>query len=141
MKFKVVVFGYNFLHLKSELFIHILKKNNIKISAYIGASKVKINLSKKTFNKNISQKPIYNPKNLCKLYDIPFFNSVHNSDKTIRIIKEIKANLGIISGARILMSNIINSLKYGIINIHPGKIPDASGLNGLMWSIHKNINL
>ena len=139
MKFKVVVFGYNFPHLKSELFIHILKKYNIEISAYIGANRVKINLPRKIYDKNISQKPIYNPKNLCKLYDIPFFNSVHNSDKTIRIIKETKATLGIVSGARILKSNIINSLKYGIINFHPGKIPDASGLDGLMWSIYKDI--
>ena len=139
MNFKVVVFGYNFPHLKSELFIHILKKYNIKISAYIGANRVKINLPKKIYNKNISQKPIQNPKNLCKLYNIPFFNSIHNSDKTIRIIKKTKANLGIVSGARILKSNIINSFKHGIINFHPGKIPEASGLDGLMWSIYKNI--
>ena len=37
-----------------------------------------------------------------------------------------------------MKSNIINSLKYGIINFHPGKIPEASGLDGLM-SIYKDI--
>ena len=47
MKFKVVIFGYDFPHLKSELFIHILKKYNIKISAYIGAKRIKINLPRK----------------------------------------------------------------------------------------------
>ena len=76
---------------------------------------------------------------MCKLYGIPYYVSAHNSDKTIKIIKKHKANLGIVSGARILKSNVITSLKYGIINFHPGKIPEASGLDGLMWSIYKNI--
>lgn len=30
-------------------------------------------------------------------------------------------------------------MKYGIINFHPGKIPEASGLDSLLWSIHKNL--
>ena len=45
--FKIIVFGYNFPHSKCEDFIHILKKYNIKIFAYIGANKVKLNLPKK----------------------------------------------------------------------------------------------
>lgn len=137
--FKIIIFGYNFPHSKSETYIHILKKYNIKISAYIAANKVKVNLPKKIYNKNIPQKSIFNPRKLCKLYGIPYYVSAHNSDKTIKIIKKHKANLGIVSGARILKSNVITSLKYGIINFHPGKIPEASGLDGLMWSIYKNI--
>lgn len=137
--FKVAIFGYNFPHSKSERFINILKKYNIEIATFIGANKVKINLPNKIYKKEITQKPIFNSKNLCKIYDIPFFESDHNSFKTIQIIRKTKANLGIISGARILKSNILDSLKYGVINFHPGKIPEASGLDGLMWSIYKDI--
>jgi len=138
--YNIVIFGYNFAHPKSETFVHLLKKYNIKISAYIGANKVKMNLPKRIYNKSIYQKSILNPKKLCKLYKIPYYVAAHNSNKTLRIIKERKANLGIVSGARILKPNIIDSLKNGIINFHPGKIPEASGLDGLMWSIYKNIN-
>ncbi len=137
--FRVVIFGYNFPHIKSEDFINILKKNRIKVSAYIGADYVKLNLPKKIYKKKISKKPIFHPKELCKIYNIPFFKSVHNSSNTIKIIKKTRANLGIISGARILDSNIIKILKYGVVNFHPGKIPEASGLDGLMWSVKKNI--
>jgi len=137
--FRIVVFGYNFPHSKCENFIHILKNNNIKISAYIGANKIKLNLPKKIYNRNIPTKPIFEPRKLCKIYNIPFYVSDHNSDKTIKIIKKTKANLGIIAGSRILKSNIIKTLKYGIINFHPGKIPEASGLDALLWSISKNI--
>lgn len=137
--YKIVVFGYNFPHSKCENFIHILKKNNIKITAYIGADKVKLKLPKKIYNKNIPIKTIFEPRKLCELYNIPFYVSDHNSDKTIKIIKKTKANLGIIAGSRILKPNIIKSLIHGIINFHPGQIPKASGLDGLLWSISKNI--
>ncbi len=137
--FKVAIFGYNFPHPKCETFIHILKKHNIKVSAYIAANKIKVDLPKKVYNKKISHKPIFHPAQLCKFYDIPYYVSVHNSDNTIKILKEKKANIGIVAGARILKSNIIDSFKFGIVNFHPGKIPEASGLDGLMWSIYKNI--
>jgi phosphoribosylglycinamide formyltransferase 1 len=137
--FKIVVFGYNFPHTKCETFIHILKKYNIKISAYIGANKIKLNLPKKVYNKNIPLKTIFEPRKLCKIYRIPYYVSNHNSDKTIKIIKKKKVNLGIIAGSRILKSNIIDSIKYGIINFHPGKIPNASGLDGFLWSVCKDL--
>ena len=137
--FKVVIFGYNFPHSKCETFIQILKKYNIQISAYIAAEKIKLKLLKKKFKKNISLKPIFKPNDLCKLNNIPYYLSAHNSNKTIDIIKKSKANLGIIAGARILKSNIIDSFKYGIINFHPGKILQASGLDALLWSISKDL--
>lgn len=137
--FKIIIFGYNFPHSKCENFLHILKKNNIKISAYIGANKIKLNLPKKIYNKDIPIKPIFEPRKLCEIYNIPFYVSDHNSDKTIKIIESTKANLGIIAGSRILKSNIIKTLKNGIINFHPGKIPEVSGLDALLWSISKNI--
>jgi len=137
--YNVVIFGYDFTHKKSEDFIHILKKNKVNIVAYIAASSKKLNLPEKKYKKQIPQYVIYNPKELCNLYDIPFYQSEHNSDTTIDIIKKTNSNLGIISGARILKEEIIELCEYGIINFHPGKIPEASGLDGLYWSIYKNI--
>lgn len=137
--YNIAIFGYNFHHKKSEDFLHILKKYNINIVAYIAADSVKLNLPKKVYKKNIPQYCIYHPKELCEIYDIPFFESIHNSEDTIKILEKTNANLGIVSGARILRPDIINSLKYGVVNFHPGKIPDASGLDGLFWSIYKGI--
>ncbi len=137
--YNVLIFGYNFPHKKSEDFLKILKKNNINISAYIAADVIKLNLPKKIYRTNIIQKPIFKPKKLCELLKIPYFRLSHNSEDILKIIKKTKTNLGIISGARILKPKIIKSFKWGIINFHPGKIPEASGLDSLMWSIYKNI--
>lgn len=138
--YRVVLFGYNFKHKKSEDFLHILSKNSVKVVAFIGANSVKINRNEKIYNKNIPRLIIYHPKQLCDKYQIPFFESVHNSKTTRKIIEDTKANLGIISGARIISNDIIDMFKYGIINFHPGQIPLASGLDGFFWSIYKGIS-
>ena len=138
--YKIVLLGYNFPHKKSENFIHILKKYSIEIVAYIGANSIKLNLPEKKYKKSISQYTIFHPKELCRIYNIPFYEAMHNSIDAKNIIKNSNANLGIISGARIIKEDIINLLSNGIINFHPGKIPEASGLDGLFWSIYKGIS-
>lgn len=139
--YKVILFGYDFPHKKSEEFLHILKKLEINIVAYLAAPSVDLNLPKKIYKKSIPNPPIFHPKELCNLYDIPYFVVSHNSNEALTLIKELGANLGIISGARILKENIINSFTSGVINFHPGKIPEASGLDSLYWSIKKSIPL
>ncbi len=139
--YKVVVFGYNFPHKKSENFLHILKKCGIEVVGYLAAPSVKLHLPNKIYKRSISNPPIFHPKELCDLYDIPYFVVTHNSNESLTLIKKLNANLGIISGARILKENIINSFSHGIINLHPGKIPESSGLDSLYWSIQKRVPL
>lgn len=136
--YKVVVFGYDFPHKKSEDFLHILKNYGIEVVGYLAAPSVNLNLPKKVYKRSISNPPIFHPKELCDLYDIPYFVVTHNSNESLTLIKKFNANLGIISGARILKENVINSFSHGIINLHPGKIPESSGLDSLYWSIKKN---
>ena len=49
--------------------------------------------------------------------------------------------LGIIAGARILKDPIIRAFPIGIINFHPGLIPEARGLDALLWSVYKGVPL
>ena len=53
------------------------------------------------------------------------------------IVKKYKINIGIISGARIIDKKIIKLFKYGIINLHPGKIPETSGLDSFFGQLKK----
>jgi|APSaa5957512493_1039668.scaffolds.fasta_scaffold04975_4 methionyl-tRNA formyltransferase len=137
--YNILIFGYNFTHKKSEDFIHILEKNSIKIVAFVGANAVDLKINKKIYTKNIPRYAIYHPKELCKKYNIPFFENAHNSENIKEIVENTKANIGIISGARIIKDDIINLFQYGVVNFHPGKIPIASGLDGLFWSIYKGV--
>ena len=47
-------------------------------------------------------------------------------------------NQAIISGARIIKKDVIDLFSDGIINFHPGKIPETSGLNAFYYAIKNN---
>ena len=42
---------------------------------------------------------------------------------------------------RILKPLIIDAFNTGVINYHPGLIPESRGLDALYWSVHNNIPL
>jgi len=65
----------------------------------------------------------------------------HNSELTCRLLKNSGARLGIIGGARILTRQVINALELGILNLHPGILPEVRGLDALQWAIYKGLPL
>ena len=50
-------------------------------------------------------------------------------------------DLGIIAGARILNEHIIKNLPFGVLNLHPGILPQSRGLDSILWSIRNNNHL
>nr|WP_279231358.1 formyltransferase family protein [Thermus altitudinis] len=65
----------------------------------------------------------------------------HNSESTIALLQELKPDIGIIGGARILKKAVIDLFKIGILNLHPGLIPEVRGLDAMLWSIYHDIPL
>jgi len=63
----------------------------------------------------------------------------HNSKQAIEFIKTINPTYGIILGARILSKSVIDSFSKGIINFHPGVLPENRGLDNLKWAIYNNL--
>tara|TARA_B100000902_G_C27316939_1_gene921908 strand:+ start:3148 stop:3849 length:702 start_codon:yes stop_codon:yes gene_type:complete len=136
-KLNIVLFCYNFPHRKTIDFFHKLYENKFNISLILAAdyvnivkSKSAISFPKQHFTDSINQ--------LAKKHNIPFFAVKHNSQDTIRLIKNYQINFGVIAGARILNNEVINVVKYGILNFHPGLLPFIRGLDSVLWSIHKN---
>ena len=48
-------------------------------------------------------------------------------------------NLGIIGGARILPDHVIQKYSIGIINIHPGLLPNNRGLDNIKWALYHDM--
>jgi len=80
-------------------------------------------------------------KTICELNNIPYLVLDHDSLKAHENIVKYKAQLGIILGARILKVATINMFIDGILNIHPGKIPENRGLDNFKWSLINNIQM
>jgi len=68
---------------------------------------------------------------------IPFyFVENHNSQNTLDLINN--KNIGCLFNAgtpRKLSTNLISSVKHGVVNIHPGMLPNYRGCSAVEWAI------
>lgn len=138
---KIAVFAYNFPHKKTQDFLLRLFLEGIKIDCIIAADPVKLDIPPSTIRTKIRHDALLHPKIIAEKLQIDYFVIQHNSNKVKEIIKEYNIELGIIAGARILKREIINAFPLGIINFHPGLIPEARGLDAMLWSIYRKIPL
>ena len=136
----MIVFFSLFPHRKTYDFVSILVSKGYENLWLIAAPKVNLKHNKNTDfsnNHNLSKK--YNVKNLCKKFNLNFCESAHDDKiKISKIIHDSGAKTALISGARIIKKEIIEMFPNGIINFHPGKIPETSGLDSFFYSIKTN---
>ena len=74
------------------------------------------------------------------LQSLPFyFMDNHNNQATLDLIKNLDIKcLFNASTPRKLSNNIIDSVKYGIINVHPGMLPNYRGCTAVEWAIYND---
>lgn len=138
---KIGLFAYNFPHKKTQDFVFQLLTEGYEITAILAADPVKLNIPPSVIKTKIRHQGLIHPEAIAKRFGIPYHVVKHNSDEAVELTRQYGLDLGIISGARILKPKIINEYATGIINYHPGLIPESRGLDAMLWSIHNNIPL
>lgn len=141
MKEKIAIFAYNFPHQKTQDFLVNLYLNGIKVDCIFAADPIKLNIPKSVVRTKVRRIQPIHPKLIAERMGINYFVLSHDSKEIEVIARDRELSLAIISGARILKPHIINSFPFGIINFHPGLIPEARGLDALLWSVYKDIPL
>ena len=137
-KLKIGLFAYNFKHKKTQDGILNLFLQNISIDVIFAADPVDLKFYQSKIRvapKDLSHE---HPKDIAKRLHIPYHVVIHNSAECEQLIKNYDLDLGIILGARILKENIVNAFKIGILNMHPGLLPENRGLDNLKWAILQN---
>jgi phosphoribosylglycinamide formyltransferase-1 len=134
-KLELVVFGYEFPHLKTENGLCELIANGYDISLVILQKFKKLSVPSSKKRVYVKQNPKGNVKKLCKINNIKYIISDHDSDYTLKKLKKIKPRLGVILGARILKRKTIDFFSSGILNLHPGDIPINRGLDTFKWAL------
>jgi methionyl-tRNA formyltransferase len=73
----------------------------------------------------------------CQKSNIPFFEvEITNSQKTIDIIKNINAELGISLGNGYINKSIFNLPARGMINIHHEILPEYQNAQSVIWQLY-----
>jgi phosphoribosylglycinamide formyltransferase-1 len=136
---KIAVFAYNFPHRKTQDFLYRLYTENLNTALVIAADPVHLNIPSASVRTKLRHTALVHPQQICERMGIPYVVMPHNSKKLPELVAEYSVELGLIAGARILKDHIIKSFPLGIINFHPGLIPQTRGLDAMMWSVHNDI--
>jgi methionyl-tRNA formyltransferase len=129
------VFAYNFPHWKTQEGLHNLFLHGYKPKVILATDPVKLNFYQSKIR--IAPKDLFlqYPIDLAKRYDIDYHVVEHNSEKTANIVKQYNLDLGIILGARILKPIAFEKFNIGVLNMHPGILPENRGLDNVKWAI------
>tara|TARA_X000000368_G_scaffold418750_1_gene419770 strand:+ start:4334 stop:5044 length:711 start_codon:yes stop_codon:yes gene_type:complete len=136
---KIGLFVYDFPHAKSNRGMQLINTYFSDQVEVFGAPKVKLNHKKSKYRVAVKDTPTLHPFDIAKSYGWNYHSSAHNTEKIEEIIKKNNLQIGIILGARILSDNLISSFEKGIINFHPGLLPQNRGLDNIKWAIYDNI--
>lgn len=136
----IYVFAYAFPHQKTQDFLLELKLNAIYDVFVIAAPWKKLtgNTSKITVRNKLQKPKPLDTVTICKRLGFKYAEIEHDDVLAIsELIKFDNAPLAIISGARILKKDIIDLFPMGIVNFHPGKLPETAGLDAFFYAIKK----
>ena len=66
---------------------------------------------------------------------------IHNSEQVMPHIAEIPLDLVVFGGTRIIRGEILDHPKDGVINSHPGLLPECRGSASPAWSVYHDLSL
>ena len=138
---EVVVFAYNFPHKKTQDFLFRLFASEVRVSHVFAADAVKLDIPPSEVRTKIRHCTPLHPSDVAKAIGAQYHQVTHQGPQINSLIEEINPDIGIIAGARILQADVIDGFSKGIINFHPGLIPEARGLDAMLWSIRNDIPL
>ena len=136
---KIGAFVYNFEHKKTQEGLLNLFLNNYEVSCILAANPVKLNFYQSKIRIIPADLHYIHPEKVAERLNIPYHVVDHKSEDCEGLIKKYKLDIGIILGARILEKKIIDAFKLGVINMHPGLLPNNRGLDNIKWAILRGI--
>jgi len=135
---KLALFVYNFPHKKSQDFLWRLLTEGLKPHLVLAEDYTHLDIPTATFRVKPKHLSLVHPKDICRRFKIPYYVVGHNDKGCIDLLTRNQIDIGVIAGGRILKTPVLRSVKKGIINLHPGLIPEVRGLDALQWAIIEN---
>jgi methionyl-tRNA formyltransferase len=77
---------------------------------------------------------------LMKDKDIPRYKVPHHNKKQcIELLEKLKPDLGVLGGTRIIRKRVLEIPPDGMLNSHPGLLPEVRGSASPAWSVYYDI--
>jgi len=140
----LLLFAYQFPHRKTRDFIVDLVANGIVNFVVAAAPKkvLKHEDNRRYYPATLLPERVIETGVLCRALGIPYYPIEHGDHEGMaEIVKRYDISLGLVAGARIIPSKVISLFDRGIVNFHPGKLPETSGLDAFYYAIRKDIEM
>lgn len=136
---KLAVFAYNFPHKKTQDFLFRLYYEAIPVDCVIACDPVELKVAPPSVRTKLRHTALVQPRQLAERMGADYIVMAHNDKALPGMLAGRGVELGLIAGARILKQHIIAAFPLGIINFHPGLIPQTRGLDAMLWSVNRDI--
>ncbi len=134
----VVLFAYNFPHRKTQDFLFRLLAEGVPVGHVLAADPVKLAIPPSEVRSKLRHTALLEPRKVAEAVGARYHVVPHKGAELENLLDEIRPVLGIIAGARILKPAVLERFSTGIVNFHPGLIPETRGLDALFWSIYRD---
>ena len=141
IKESVVVFAYDFPHLKTQDFLLRLFAEGVRVGHVLAAPPVKLEIPPSSIRAKVRHSAPMAPAKVAAAIGAEYHVIPHEGNEIQDFLDKTQPVVGVIAGARILRRPVIDRFSSGIINFHPGLIPEVRGLDALLWSIQNDVAL
>lgn len=131
----LAVFAYNFPHRKTQDFLLRLMLEGWPVRLVLAADPVPLGIPPSSIRGKLRDGALVHPRQVAERIGAEYRVVPHNGPEVEAALREAGAELGVIAGARILKRGTIEACGGRIVNFHPGLIPQARGLDALLWSV------
>ena len=135
----IAIFAYDFPHRKTQEFLTHFFLGDYDHDVVVLAAPFKkldlgtVNLPQTSKVNHI--KPV-DTKVLCEKFGFFYYAIDHdNASEIARIVADHQIAIAFIAGARILKAPVINLFETGVVNFHPGPLPETAGLDSFHYAI------
>lgn len=122
-------------HHKTQLGLFNLLMSGHKPDILLAAPPVTLPVRSSQINIKPPTPRVYHPAIIANRFDIPYHVVEHNSAETARLVEVNNLDLGIILGARILKPIAFEPFNKGVLNLHPGLLPENGGMDSVKWAV------
>jgi phosphoribosylglycinamide formyltransferase-1 len=118
-----------------------LAVSGIGVDLVIAAHPIELGIPPSTVRTKVRGSWAAHPRDIANALGIRYEVLPHRGRGIEDALRLIAPSLGVIGGARILQPSVIELFEVGIINLHPGLIPEVRGLDALLWAIRGDHDL